>query len=140
MWCCTWYVLLYESPNSSIYKEKNKVKKVVYSKKMYETELFALQKLSHPNIVSIDKIERNSFTMKYYPRGDILLYIKDGLPEYVVRHYGTQLIDILIYCHSCGISHRDVKPDNFLMGLGKKSNLLYVVDMGLAKRYFDPNS
>mmetsp|Transcript_13578 Transcript_13578/g.21197 ORF Transcript_13578/g.21197 Transcript_13578/m.21197 type:complete len:201 (+) Transcript_13578:451-1053(+) len=34
--------------------------------------------------------------------------------------------------------HRDVKPDNFLMGLGDKSSILHVVDMGLAKRYIDP--
>jgi hypothetical protein len=27
-----------------------------------------------------------------------------------------------------------------LIVLSNKSNLLYVVDMGLAKRYFDPNS
>ena len=34
--------------------------------------------------------------------------------------------------------HRDVKPDNFLMGLQDKSHVLHVVDMGLAKKYFDP--
>ena len=34
--------------------------------------------------------------------------------------------------------HRDVKPDNFLMGLGSKSHLCHVVDMGLAKRYINP--
>lgn len=33
--------------------------------------------------------------------------------------------------------HRDVKPDNFLMGLGHKSGVLHVVDMGLCKKYFD---
>lgn len=30
-----------------------------------------------------------------------------------------------------------MKPDNFLMGLGKKGNLVYVIDFGLAKKFRD---
>ena len=29
------------------------------------------------------------------------------------------------------------QPDNFLIGLGKKSNVVYVIDYGLAKKYRD---
>jgi casein kinase 1 len=36
--------------------------------------------------------------------------------------------------------HRDVKPDNFLVGLGKKATLIHAIDFGLAKRYRDPKT
>ena len=37
--------------------------------------------------------------------------------------------------HSRHIIHRDIKPDNFIMGTFANSNLLYVIDFGLAKKY-----
>ena len=34
--------------------------------------------------------------------------------------------------------HGDIKPDNFAVGLGKKANVIHVIDFGLSKRYRNP--
>lgn len=52
---------------------------------------------------------------------------------------GKQMIDRLEYVHSCGILHRDIKPNNFLIGTGENKDKVYIMDFGLAKRYLKSN-
>ena len=38
------------------------------------------------------------------------------------------------FLHSKGYVFRDTKPENFLMGIGRKSSILYMIDFGTAKK------
>jgi serine/threonine protein kinase len=49
----------------------------------------------------------------------------------------NQALRRLEYVHGRLFLHRDIKPDNALMGVGNESHVLYLVDFGLAKRYKD---
>jgi len=52
-----------------------------------------------------------------------------------VAKLGLQMMEILQYIHNMHIIHRDIKPDNFVLGRGEKSKNLYLLDFGLAKKY-----
>ena len=49
----------------------------------------------------------------------------------------NQLIPRFQYIHSKGFIHRDIKPDNLLVGDGKQGHHIYVTDIGLAKEIDD---
>ena len=51
-----------------------------------------------------------------------------------------QLITRIEFFHSKSFIHRDIKPDNFLIGLGQRANTVYMIDFGLAKKYRDPKT
>ncbi|KAG0500492.1 hypothetical protein HPP92_000564 [Vanilla planifolia] len=51
-----------------------------------------------------------------------------------------QMINRVEYSHGKSFLHRDIKPDNFLMGLGRRANQVYIIDFGLAKKYRDSST
>mmetsp|Transcript_7633 Transcript_7633/g.14373 ORF Transcript_7633/g.14373 Transcript_7633/m.14373 type:complete len:307 (+) Transcript_7633:313-1233(+) len=71
---------------------------------------------------------------------DLLSFCGRKLSLKTVLMLGDQLVTRMEFLHSRSFIHRDVKPENFLMGVGKKSNMVYVIDFGLAKKYRDPKS
>jgi serine/threonine protein kinase len=46
-----------------------------------------------------------------------------------------QMLSCIEAVHRCGIVHRDVKPDNFLIGTGKARNQVFIIDFNVSKSY-----
>ena len=49
-----------------------------------------------------------------------------------------QMISSVEYIHKMNFIHRDIKPDNFVMGTGSTANQVFIIDYGLSKKYRDP--
>ena len=67
---------------------------------------------------------------------ELFTYSKRKFSIKTVLMLADQMIERVQYFHKNKFLHRDVKPDNFLLGTGKFLDIIYVVDYGLAKRYY----
>ena len=88
-------------------------------------EIDILRSLDHENIIMmLDTFEtsRGFCVVTEFAQGELFQILEDdqSLPEPEVQNIGKQLVEALFYPHSNRIIHRDMKPDNFLIGHGKK--------------------
>ena len=70
--------------------------------------------------------------------GDLFNFCNRKFSLKTILLLANQLISQIEYIHAKSLIHHDIKPDNFLMGIGKHGNQVNVIDFGLAKAYCDP--
>ena len=100
----------------------------------FEREAKTLSKLEHPNIIAIIDYgyweESPYLVMPFIPGGTL----KDKLGKPIYWREAIQLlmpiVDALVYAHSKGLIHRDVKPSNILIS---ETGLPLLTDFGIAK-------
>ncbi|XP_073158800.1 casein kinase 1-like protein 2 [Henckelia pumila] len=71
---------------------------------------------------------------------DLFNFCSRKLSLKTVLMLADQMINRVEFVHSKSFLHRDIKPDNFLMGLGRRANQVYIIDFGLAKKYRDSST
>jgi serine/threonine protein kinase len=77
---------------------------------------------------------------------ELLGFNLEKLFEYCSRQFSIKTVLLLAidmlarveHVHARGFVHRDIKPDNFLFGLGPHAETLYLIDFGLSKCYREP--
>uniref|UniRef100_A0AAV2J7T9 non-specific serine/threonine protein kinase n=1 Tax=Knipowitschia caucasica TaxID=637954 RepID=A0AAV2J7T9_KNICA len=98
-------------------------------------EIEIMRDLQHPNIVQLfDSFETDTevVVVTEYAEGQLFQILEDDghLPESQVRDIACQLVSALYYLHSHRILHRDMKPQNILLG---KGGVVKLCDFGFAR-------
>ncbi len=104
--------------------------------KSFETEVRAIARLSHPNIVNVYdiSIEGNIkyIVMEYVEGITLATYLKHKrvLPISETVSCAKQVLRALREAHEKGIVHRDIKPQNIMI---MKNGQIKVADFGIAR-------
>jgi len=108
-------------------------------------EIKALQRLDHPNIVrmyefSLDRHQKKLFLiLEALDGGDCKRLLKKPyktLPESFVSKVVRQVMIAIVYCHSMGVVHRDIKLDNIMMTTSDwESCTAKLIDFGLSAMF-----
>ncbi len=102
----------------------------------FKSEAQAVSMLSHPNVVGIHDIcldgEVKYLVMEYVEGVSLRAYMdKRGKLSFAeVSSISEQILAALNQAHSCGIIHRDIKPQNIML---LKDGFVKVMDFGIAK-------
>jgi len=121
-------------------------KSAIKTKKDVETvkkEVAFMKTLNgHENILNmydvIEDKEKLYLVLELAAGGDLFdkIIAHGGFSEETARLYFKQILSGLTFCHSKGIIHRDMKPENLLLG---DNDILKISDFGLSNVIMTPN-
>ena len=90
--------------------------------------------LSHPRIIKIGEIGREGvfvyFSMELFPASLATALAEGPLPEQQLLDITRDVTEALAFAHAQGVVHRDIKPDNVLLGPDGRA---VVTDFGIAR-------
>lgn len=93
--------------------------------------------------VSISELFKKSSTFKIQSKFNFDLHHNSPKGNHfslkTVLMIADQMISRLEFLHKKGFIHCDIKPENMLLGRGYNSNVIYLIDFGLSKRFIDEN-
>jgi len=100
---------------------------------------YLINTIGIPNVKWFGK-DNNNYYMVINLLGESLQSIKNTKETFslkLVLQIGIQIISILKTIHDKGLVHRDIKPDNFLVGKNEKNKQIYIIDFGFCKTYMN---
>ncbi|OHT04776.1 CK1 family protein kinase [Tritrichomonas foetus] len=65
---------------------------------------------------------------------------KGKLSIKTVLMLAPQMISAIEFLHKKNMIHGDIKPENFMLGLGNNENKVFMIDFGLSRNYRDPKT
>ena len=71
---------------------------------------------------------------------DLFSYCTKNFTLKTILMITIQLIERIKHVHDNNYIHRDIKPQNFLVGKDSTAKAIYILDFGLAKRYRDEHT
>ena len=118
-----------------------KLEKKTNSQNLLENEAYTIAYLKGFGIPSIKSFgfsgEYNILVMELLGKSLEDLFIENNkkFSLKTVCMIAIQMLERVEFIHKKYIMHRDIKPDNFVIGLDKKSHIIYLLDFGLSKKY-----
>eukprot|EP01064_Diplonema_japonicum_P008624 TRINITY_DN16065_c0_g1_i1.p1 TRINITY_DN16065_c0_g1~~TRINITY_DN16065_c0_g1_i1.p1 ORF type:complete len:480 (+),score=42.16 TRINITY_DN16065_c0_g1_i1:70-1509(+) len=103
---------------------------------LLQREIATMKALDHPSVLTLYEVlettKRFYLVMELVERGELFDLIQDNkkFTEPIARRYFTQIIEGIQYCHTQGVVHRDLKPQNILLS---STDQIKLADFGFSR-------